>query len=440
MASKFAERLRPVFRFRRIGFEALAIATGQALSALGGVVAVRVLTEAMPPRQYGELALAMTVGTLGLQIFLAPLSTSAMRFYAPAAEAEDLNSFLAAVRKLVVQAVSVIGLIAMVGMAVVTAASHAVWIPLIVAACLYTVFTGTTAVFDGLQNAARHRVVAATHSGIAPWLRFLLAVWLIHLAGKVSSAVAMSGYALASALVMTSQLFFFRRKIASQATRPAADVPYWRSSILSYGLPFATWGIFTWAQSASDRWALGVFAGAADVGYYAVTYQLGYIPIVMASTLIGQVAAPILFARAGDASDPARVHDAVRLNARLVVLMLLLTAAGFGIVQLVYPYIGRLLLASGYRGVSFLLPWMVVAGGLFATAQTGSLFFMITNRSAALTAPKICSAIVGVVLNVIGARWLGVYGVISAVISTQLFFCFWIMIIATRTYRSTAAS
>ena len=58
------ERVQPLLRFRRVGFEFTAVATGQAIGAIGSVVGVRVLTEAMPPGEYGRLALAMTIGGL----------------------------------------------------------------------------------------------------------------------------------------------------------------------------------------------------------------------------------------------------------------------------------------------------------------------------------------------------------------------------------------
>ncbi len=420
------EPFNPSGGLRRIGMEALAVGTGQVAAAIGSVVGVRVLTEAMSPAAYGELALAMTMGSLGLQVLLAPLTTAALRQFAPAYEAGDLRGYLLAVQKLFLGATMVIGVLACIGVAVLALLSRAAWIGLTLAAFAFTLFAGGSAVLGGMQNATRRRVVAATHSAVASWLRFAVAVVLIHLTAHATSGMAMAGYALASAGVFASQLYFVIKGIAPMAGPEAIDEQRWVSAMLTYGWPFAAWGIFVWAQLVSDRWALGAFATTTDVGYYSVVYQLGFYPILMASSLLGQVLEPILYARAGDASDPARVHGAVRLNARVAAVTLGATVLGALAAAQFHPLVGRLLLAPEYRGVTHYLPWVVVAGGLFATGQVASTFFMISKRSAALAAPKIVTAIAGVAMTFVGAKWWGIAGVIGASIAFGVVYCAWV--------------
>jgi len=427
--------VNPLVRFRRIGFEALAVGTGQAVGAAGSVVGVRILTELLPPGEYGRLALAMTVGTLGLQTLLAPLATSALRFYPPAVEAGDVRGFLNAVRKLLTEASGIVAAIMIVTVAALALVGRVSWIAVAVASFVFTLLVGAASVADGIQNAARHRVVASSHSGLAPWLRVLAAVLIIHLASSATSAAAMTGYAAASAIILTSQFYFIRRQILPLATDRAPEDQRWYTAILRNSWPFATWGIFTWAQMASDRWALGIFANATEVGYYAVIYQLGFYPILTASMLVSQVLAPILFARAGDATDAKRVEHAVRLNARLTLMMIVFALAGAVVMIWIHPLIGRLLLASEYRGVTHYLPWVVLSGGLFATGQIAALFFMINNRPSALALPKIVTAIAGIAMNFAGAKWFGIAGVIGATLLFGVFFGSWVSIAAWREMR-----
>jgi O-antigen/teichoic acid export membrane protein len=432
MGVHLRERVQPLLRFRRVGFEFTAVATGQAIGAIGSVVGVRVLTEAMPPGEYGRLALAMTIGTLGLQVLLAPLTTSALRFFSPAREAGDLRGFLSAVKRLVLLSLMLVALVGVLLIGGLWAAAQSLWIALTLASLAYTAFSGISTVFDGLQNAARQRVIAVAHSGIAPWLRFLAAVALMHFSAEATSTAAMWGFALASVVLFGSQLYFVRRDIVTLATSPPVDERRWLTAMLSYGWPFATWGLFAWAQLASDRWALGMFASTADIGLYAVVYQLGFYPIQMLSILLGQVLAPILFARAGDATDAGRVADAVRLNARMALAMLVLTAFGVLVAMVVHPLVGRIFLAEQYRGVTHYLPWMVLAGGLFATGQVVSIFFMISNRSTALAVPKIATALIGIALSFAGAKWFGIPGVIGGLIGFSLVYCIWVTVVSWR--------
>src|SRR4029453_362649 len=81
-----------------------------------------------------------------------------------------------------------------------------------------------------------------------------------------------------------------------------------------YALPFATWGVFTWAFEASGRWALQLSSGATDVGLYAALWQIGQYPIVLFADAIATTVAPVVFARAGEGSDQLRLRDAGRTN------------------------------------------------------------------------------------------------------------------------------
>src|SRR5207247_1251086 len=130
-----------------------------------------------------------------------------------------------------------------------------------------------TGALGSMQNAARQRPVVAWHEGVAPWLEAGIALLLISLLGR-SSTSAMLGYAGATTLVLVSQILFFRRRIlhltAADVPGPEHDPQRWRTRMTSYAWPFAAWGAFTWAQMASDRWALRAFGSTRDVAFYAV--------------------------------------------------------------------------------------------------------------------------------------------------------------------------
>ena len=421
---------RALLRFRRVGREALILGAGQVLIAAGSIVSVRLLTGALPPREYGELALALTVSTLGLQVLLSPLAMAVLRFFSPAREADDVRGFLSAMWRLTAQAVAIIAAVAATALLILSVSTTARWTGLIAAAFLYSVLYGIAQMLEGVLNAARERMVATAHAVASTWSRLFLAIALIRLTASASSAVAMAGYAAASAIVLGSELAFFSRRIAGAASKAPSDPARWAQSMLRYGRPFAAWGIFTSAQLASDRWALGVYGSASDVGLYTVVYQLGYAPMIMFYTLLGQVLAPVLFARAGDGSDSARVADAVRLNNRVTVAMFGFTIAAALAGALAHPLIGRVLLAPRYRGVTHFIPWMILVGGIFATAQLASMFFMIGNRSRDLTLPKIVTAIAGIAMSFAGARWFGIAGVVAASLLFSLLYMVWIWMIA----------
>ncbi len=184
--------------------------------------------------------------------------------------------------------------------------------------------------------------------------------------------------------------------------------------IFRYSWPFAAWGLFTWLQLASDRWALEAFSNAEEVGRFAVLYQLGYYPISLATGMATQFLAPIFFQRAGDGTDVDRTTNVHRLSWQMSGLALGTTAVAVCLALLFHAQVFRLLVAPRYRSVSHLLPWMMLAGGAFAAGQAMSLSLMSQMKTRALIAPKVITALLGVLLNVGGAYWLGTTGLVAA--------------------------
>jgi O-antigen/teichoic acid export membrane protein len=286
-----------------------------------------------------------------------------------------------------------------------------------------------------MQNAARQRAVVACHQGIGQWLRFATALALIAAIGALSS-VAMLGFAIASALVFGSQTVLFRRKILAmlpaEDSATEQDACVWTRQMRGYAWPFAAWGIFTWAQMASDRWALQAGGSTGEVGLYAALYQLGYYPMMLLSGFLVQLVSPVLFSRAGDGTNPDRMAQSHRLNRMLLLSSFALAVAGVILASFFHREILSLLAAPLYRAVSPLLPVMVLSGGLFAAAQIAVLSLLSGVNSRLLMAPKIATGLLGVLLNFAGAYWLGIRGVVYAGLAVSSIYLVWILILVKR--------
>jgi O-antigen/teichoic acid export membrane protein len=303
---------------------------------------------------------------------------------------------------------------------------------LVFASTCFILLFGTNNMLDSLQTAARRRGVVALHQGASQWLRFLFAVALIGVFGG-TSAVGMWGYALSALVVLLSQLYFFaRRALDGQSLMNLIyrAVPgEWYPRIFAYAAPLMSWGIFTWAQMTSDRWALKTFTSSQEVGYYSALYQLGYYPLVLLSSVITQFIQPLLFKDIGDGSDPLRRTIArrrvLRLSAGALAVTLLLTAAAFWLHEPLFA----LLVSAEYRHVSGYLPGLVLSSGLLSSGQMASLFMMSKLKPQKLIVPKIATAVLGAGLNFLGAYWLGLPGVVFAGILFSLIYFIWMTIL-----------
>ena len=418
---------------RRLGGEFFWVGLGQGVAALGGIIAVRLLTGFLNPASYGELALALTVVMLAQQLVLGPVSQAFMRYFAPMQEAGKLNAFFRAALLLLTQATGVVLVFTVLAIVGLWAIGQVRWVWIVVLAFLLSLLTGYNSGLDGIQNAARHRIVVAWHQGVGQWVRFAMAIFLIAILGS-SSTAPLLGYTLGAALVLTSQLVFLKKLLMKDIpqTGDDKDIKDCVHQMRQYAWPFAGWGLFTWAQLASDRWALQAFATTGVVGLYAALFQVGYSPIYLLTGLAVQLFYPILFSWAGDASDRARLNRAYRLNYLLLVGSAGLTILGTILAFLLHRQIFWLVVAPPYRQVSWLLPFMVLASGLFASGQIASLPFMITGDTQRLLAPKIGTATICVLLNFAGAYVFGVAGVVLSNVTFSVVYLIWISILARR--------
>jgi O-antigen/teichoic acid export membrane protein len=398
------------------------------MAVLGSLVGVRLLTELLDPAAYGELALGMTVATLVNQTVLGPLGNGVTRFYAPAVERGDLGGYLNAVRRLVLSATGIIVLLMLFAVAGLLIAGRTEWIGIATVALIFAILSGYNSILSGIQNAARQRSIVALHQGMESWARFLVAVGLMLWLGATST-VAMVGYAMAVILVLGSQSLFFR-KIITKNINVENNKRSWQEQIWRYSWPISIFGMFTWAQFASDRWALELFATTQEVGLYAVLFQLGYYPISMVTGMAMQFLAPIFYQRAGDASDSRRNANISNLSWRLTGLALGVTGVAFLVALLFHAQIFRIFVAKEYGPVSHLLPWVMLAGGVFAAGQTISLNLMSQMKTHTMMPAKIVTALLGVILNFVGAYWYGTTGIVIAGVLFSVSYFLWMVVLS----------
>jgi O-antigen/teichoic acid export membrane protein len=417
-------------RFKRLAKEGSWIVVGQIVAVIGALALVRVLTEYLDPAQYGQLTLGLTLAGLVNQVVMGGIGAGVGRYYAIAAEKQDLGGYLHATRVLLAYATVAVVLIGLILTASMHWLGYSKWINLAGVALLFAVLNGYSSTLNGIQNAARQRAIVAFHGGLEAWLKILLALGVVLWLGASGIAVII-GYACSTLLITISQFFFLRRTIP-QPHGPISQGQKWAPQIWAYSLPFVTFGGFTWAQQISDRWALQAFASTSEVGQYAVLFQLGYTPIALITGMAMSFLGPILYQRSGDATDHGRNTNVHRISWRVARLSIVVTLLGFAITFVLHEWLFGVLVAAEYRHGSHFLPWVVLAGGGFAAGQMLALKLMSEMRSSAMTKAKIVTALIGTLLNVMGAALAGLQGVVWAMLIFSGIYFLWMAVLASR--------
>lgn len=409
-------------RFQRLAKEAVWVFFGQALMVVGSLVGVRLLTEALPPSGYGELALGMTIATLVNQIILGPLGGGILRFYAVAVKFSDVSGYLDAVIKISLYATGIVILIATIVISILLVMGKSYLLPITVSAFIFAILSGYVSNISGIQTASRQRSIVALHQGLEPLLRSLVAVCLLFSFG-IDSYLAMIGYAFASLIILLSQLLFSKIRVSAISVSKFSQK--WFGDIWRFSWPIGIFGIFTCLQVSSDRWALNFFASNSEVGNYAVLYQLGYYPITLLTGMMLQFLLPILYQHTGDASNLKKNADVTRLSWQLTWFSLGLTLFTFLGALFFHSQLFHILVAKEYRSVSYLVPWIIISGGVFASGQTLASNLQAKMKTREMMMAKIVTALFGILLNFVGAYFYGIKGVVCAGILFSILYFFW---------------
>ncbi|MBK7312915.1 hypothetical protein [Candidatus Aalborgicola defluviihabitans] len=106
-------------------------------------------------------------------------------------------------------------------------------------------------------------------------------------------------------------------------------------------------------------------------------------------------------------------------------LSLAATGLAFFVALLLHKWLFKLFVAENYSTASYLLPWVILAGGLFSAGQILALKLMSEMRPESMTVVKVTTAIGGVGLNIWCASYFGIAGVVASLVIFSFVYCIW---------------
>ena len=256
---------------RRLSHELAWVIVGQAVALIGGIVGVKLLTRYLGTKGYGELALGLTVAMLFNQVLFGPISQSLYRFFSVFRERKQLSGLFFFLRKLLLRVVPIILILSALIALLLGMSISGKWGWLIFASVGFGLLDGANGIYQSVQNAARQRSIVALHQAAIRWLKPLAAVGIVTLTRR-SGSIAILGFSIGMSVILLSQRLFMRR-IFNGKIEKDKDQRLIFKSLIKYAYPFSVWGVITWAQMSSGRWALQAFLGEREVGLYAVLFQ-----------------------------------------------------------------------------------------------------------------------------------------------------------------------
>ncbi len=394
------------------------VAFGQGIAFIGALILVRVLTENLPPEEYGYLALSLTLVGLVNQSIMGGITVGIGRFYTVAEQEKAIKGFLREATRVVCYGGTVVVVLGINVLLVLYLNTDTRWMPLTLVAIIFSMLSAVNGVLNSIQNSARQRLPVALHGALDALLKIVFLILFIKAFGP-NGTVIISAYCLSLFVVIVSQ-FITLSKTCGKQLNSQHESGEWAKKIWAFSWPFSIFGIFTWAQQSSDRWALEYFVTSGDVGQYAVLFQIGYTPTVFAVGIITSYLGPIIYQKSGTHKNQWQDIGVHNLTLKVVFITLLLTAVAFVTTVIMHDWIFELLVSYEYRAKSHLLPWMVLSGGIFAASQVLAMKFISEMKSRDLMTVKIVTAIFGMVLNVISVIIAGLDGAVFGLLVFSL--------------------
>jgi O-antigen/teichoic acid export membrane protein len=355
------------------------------------------------------------------------ISNGISRFYSIANEKNELPEYFRDSIKLMFYALTVVIGIAAVFFCLILILDQKKWILLFTLVLIYSIILSFTNTLNGIYSAARKRSIVVSHMALDSFFKVVFSLAFIFLLG-LSPSIVICGYIFSSIIVLFSQLVNFKNIFAVGYDLVKINAGGWIKPIWSFSWPFSAWGIFTWLQQVSDRWFLGIFSSVSEVGSYSALFQISYVPMLLVSGIFVGFISPILYEKTGAANDYDRIMNLKVITFKLTWWFLILTFLLFIFSLFTHKWVFRFLLSEEYHQISYLMPWMVLSGGLMTAQQILGSRIASILKTKQLVSQQILMSLLAVLLNFLGTFILGLNGLVCAILFSSTLYLIWIFL------------
>jgi O-antigen/teichoic acid export membrane protein len=385
------------------------VITGKVINIIGALALIKLLTTMLSTAEYGMLALALTGFGLVTQLLMGPIGQAIGRFYSHSIYEGGGKEFSYVALKLL-RKIAIIVVIACLALILfLNLINQQDLILLIIYICIYSYIFGVSDILNGLHNLARNRKTWVATTSVESLLKILIAFLLLENLGQTPEVV-LTALILSSLFTLAYQAFNIK-KLSKYNFEKEGSFTSWKSEISSLAVKAALWGPVVWLQQSSDRWSLQYFSGSHEVGLYAVLYQVSYAPMILVGGAIATLITPYLYDRSHTLSSRYKFM----FLTILVFTLFSALVAEFFLVGMLLPS----LVSREYLVIAEYVPLMILAGGLWASGDILIINLLGQMKSGAVLYIKVLSSIFGILINILGAKYYDVIGVVYA----QIMYC-----------------
>jgi O-antigen/teichoic acid export membrane protein len=395
---------------RQLTSDAFWALFGQVVSASALLVGTRILTELVSPGIYGQVALLNGFVALGVALFSYPFICAGMRLLPECQGQGDRAALYAVVTKLIFRStVLAISLIALGG-GIYRYFSH-VDFGLLMLLSILLVVTVWREIGIQLLIGERQQRNASLWQTSDSFLRPLLGISLVWWCGQTAEWVLL-GYILASFFSNTVWAFIHRVKAKNSLNRMARN---FKDEIWAYALPLIPMEMIFWVNGLGDRYIIGYFMSAAEVGLYAATYLIVNEAFNRSAVVLLRTFQPAYF-QACSQNNP---KEGFRVLWLWIVYVSALGIIGVSLLYLTKDWVVSLLLAKTYHTAVELIPAIAIGCSLHALGTVAAQPLLAKKQTQLILLGRLCGVITAVISIPLMVKN---YGLLGAAIANPIYF------------------
>lgn len=363
--------------FKRFVRDMLTYLPAKLLPAFTGFITAPILTRLLLPAEYGNWTLATGIADLLFALSVSGFGAGAMRFFPAYKNRRELSVYFSVLAGSLGAIVALVSSASVVALLLLRPLLPAELYPLLyisiamfVAQAFFTVFMEVARVQErsGVYTVLQ---LLTTYGGLG------IGLILIVLFGWGVSGL-MWGAFVAVALSVPYLLWKTMKGTNASARdfRRGDATTFWH-----YAWPLAIGNIAMWALRLSDRYIIGLFRPAAEVGLYSVSYNISGKSIDILVALFLLTTGPMIM-NTWENEGREATEKSLEVVTRMFIVFCLPAAAGLAI--LAQPFVGLLTADEYHEGYRVVGPvaFSTFAWGLSQLASRGILLRKQTHRVA----------------------------------------------------------
>ena len=391
--------------------DAFWVLLGQLSSALALLAGTRVLTELVTPDIYGQVALLNGFIALGVAVFSYPFICAGMRIGPECLSNQERSNLYKIVASLTTRStVLAIGLL-MLGGSLYSYIAQSDILLFVLAGILLAVTVRRELgiqLLIGERKQRRASIWQTSDSILRPLLAILLVLW-----GDAMAEWVLLGYILAS--ILSNAVWARIQDAKPDNSKRTTVVRNFRRDVWAYALPLIPMELIFWVNGLGDRYVIGYFMSAAEVGLYAATYMIINEAFNRSAMVLLRIFQPVYF----QSCSLNQTKKGFRILWTWIACVLVLGIIGVSLLLITRDWVAAMVLAKSYHSAVELMPAIAVGCALHALGTVVAQPLLANKRTRLLLLGRVGGAVVAAITIPLMVKNFGLLG---AAIANPVYF------------------